>query len=151
MRSTLLAAVGLCLVMLTPHVVAVHGEAYDAYGIATLGDEVFTVHVAWTGYNFNTPCGQCFVVEITDGQSVRVVDTSFPGVWSGNGPVFYFFEVLAYNAQASAAAGGAAHFSISGVQAQQVAGGAPQKAIMLYQGNYDAYKLLLAVPYGIVL
>jgi hypothetical protein len=46
---------------------------------------------------------------------------------------------------------GSAHFDIKGFQGQQVTGGAPQKAIMFYTGNYHDLVLNLVVPYGVYL
>ena len=72
---------------------------------------------------------------------------SFPGSWTGAGPDFRVFEVLAYSARATDSS---THFSIVGAQVQQVTGGAPNKAVMFYTGNWWDWQLQLVVPDGYV-
>jgi hypothetical protein len=145
MKGRILAAAALALVMLAPPVLAVHGEAYDAYGTGTrvVGTDVqnFLVHVYWSGYY-----GHTFTVEISDLSGNLLTTESFPGLFQAAGPVIYLFEVLAYHGWASPTAGGSVHFDIIGVQGQQVAGGGPDKAVMLYVGNYYDMRLALVVP-----
>lgn len=189
--KTLLASLGIVLLMIAPPSAAVHGEGYEAYGVALLctapvpdplvpsvpnnpylsglaglnggcgdaTDEVLNVQVAWGGYGGFAGAAACnYRVIMTDVAGNVVVDHMFPGVWNANGPVFYFFEILAYHGWAETGgwgcfgtAGSSSLFDIVGVQGQQVSGGAPQKAIMYYTGHYLDYTLMLVVPYGIQL
>jgi hypothetical protein len=144
--------------MIAPSALAVHGEAYDAYGTATLGDpttgnaQVFLAAVHWTGYNYQ-PSEQ-FTVIIKDLTGNVVVNDVFHGCWTANGPVFYSTELLAYHAWAAASTGScfpgdSARFDITGFQYQVVSGGGPDKAIMFYEGAYRGYALDLVVPYTV--
>jgi hypothetical protein len=148
MKGRILAAAGLAMLMLAPSALAVHGEAYDAYGTATrvVGTNVenYLVHVHWGGYFSPT-----FAVEIMDMSGNPLLTDSFPGLWQAAGPNLLLFEILAYHGWASPTAGGSVHFDILGVQGQQVLNGAPNKAVMLYVGNYYEYRLALVVPFGI--
>ncbi|MCA1812626.1 MAG: hypothetical protein LC624_01590 [Halobacteriales archaeon] len=156
MRLGILAA-GLALLMVAPAVVAVHGEAYDAYGTATIGNSVWLAAVHWSGYNGcwggSGPCNM-FNVIIKDLSGNLVSTESFPGCWTANGPVFYSTELLAYHAWAAASTGScspgdAAHFDITGFQWQEVTNGGQNKALMYYTGTYNAYSLQLVVPYTV--
>jgi hypothetical protein len=157
--SLLAAALGVTLTMVAPSVVAVHGEAYTAYGLATnAAGQVLNAEVHWSGYTPVEGCSSgwsgCFTVTLSTLDGVVVVQENVAGSWYATGPVFYFFEILNYQAWATEAGCGQTscpHLYIRGFQGQQVAGGAEQKAIMLYVGNYWDWQLSLVVPYGVVL
>lgn len=152
------ALVLLALSMTAAPALAVHGEAYDAYGVATHTDaqgnvQTQLVHVFWTGYCW--PAGSCrgypayyFVVDFQDTDGNPLAKDAFPGSYQAGGPNAFLFEVLLYKGQATDAAG-ATHFSILGVQGQQVLGGAPNKAVMFYTGNWWDWQLQLVVPFGV--
>jgi hypothetical protein len=136
---------GVVVTMLAPSALAVHGEAYDAYGTATLGNTVYLAAVHWTGYNFYPY--EMFHVVIKDLSGAVVADEWFHGGWTASGPVFYSTELLAYHAWAGDwARVDSAHFDITGFQYQFVTNGGPDKALMYYTGNYWGFSLQLVVP-----
>jgi hypothetical protein len=144
---------GLVFVLVAPSALAVHGEAYDAYGTATLANSVFTATVHWTGYNcyYGTgePC-DTFHVIIKQLTGEVVADETFHGGWTASGPVFYSTELLAYHAWAGDWSHvDSAHFDITGFQWQEVTNGGQDKALMYYTGNYYDYSLQLVVPYTV--
>lgn len=166
MRVTLAATIACVLLTVAPAGVGVHGEAYDAYGIATRCGEptvvgpigplwaeavpnpttcdgvAYLAEAHWSGYDWTSSCIQCMTVVIRDTAGNPLVTEQFPAYWTAQGPVLYYFETLVYHAWAT---DGSAHFDIKGVQNQQVVGGGPNKAIMLYVGNYKDYALTLVV------
>jgi hypothetical protein len=158
MLGKLLGALGLVSLMLLPAAIAVHGEGYDAYGTAIIKDAnglpqtTYLVHVNWGGYEF-----PYFTVTLKDPTTQGIVSKeTFPGGWEANGPVFLGTELLTYHGYAVIGSPGwggfggtpdSAHFDINGFQYQQVTGGAPNKAVMYYSGNYWNYDLTLVVPY----
>jgi hypothetical protein len=155
MLGKVLGVMGLvALMVLSPLAGAVHGEAYDAYGTATINDasgnpqQVFIAKVSWTGWNyqpFNT-----FFVTVKDPSGAVVAQEAFPGGYNANGQVFYYSELLNYEAWAGSwSFKDTNHFHITGVQWQVVSGGGPDKALMYYTGNYYDYQLTLVVPYTV--
>ncbi|HEV8361789.1 MAG TPA: hypothetical protein VGR28_15170 [Candidatus Thermoplasmatota archaeon] len=158
MKLSMLALLGVTLTMMAPPSVAVHGEAYTAYGTAiNAAGELLFAEVHWSGYDWTSSCGSgwgCFTVTLTTPDGAVVVQEQVPGFWSANGPVYYFFEILNYQAWAAesgCSATSCPHLLIRGLQGQQVTNGGEQKAIMLYVGNYWDWQLQLVVPYGVIL
>jgi hypothetical protein len=142
MLGKLLGAVALVAMTLVPSVLAVHGEPYDAYGTAVgANGSVLLARVSWSGW-----WDQTFTVTLKDPATSAVVTNEvFRGVYQISGGWGYGgWEFLPYQAWAQ---DGQSHFYITGGQAQAVTNGGPNKAVMLYVGNYWDYQLQLVVPY----
>ena len=144
MRALALATVGIAMLLTAPPAVAVHGQAYHAFGTAVAADgTVYSAQIDWGGYR-----EQWFTATIRTLSGELVSTERFPGYgpgagWSAFGPVTCPVEALWYHAWNDAV-----NFDIRGLQVQSPC--APGPAAMVYVGTYRAYEVQLFVePLGV--
>lgn len=145
LRAALLLASGLLLT--TPAALAFHGASYHATGNAVGPDgTVYNAIVDWCGYDaFYASCGappESFRVQVLDMTSGAVlVDRAFRGaeqfysIPTYGGNELFLYEGKSLDASVS--------FDVKGFVYNKLT--SPPASHMLYEGNYEAYTLVLVV------